>query len=244
MSFPSASLRSARLAALLSLGLGLAQAKGILVRFLAGPAEDSIVRYEVYRADAPGASALPIGKVAAVPGADTLVFSDLTAEKGRPYTYRVTSVNGEGGESDPSEQTQVAFPFLSLPDTLRPDKTTGLTRMVVPSSSDPLRGTAPLALALIDSSRFTLAFDAASHTAVLRSRSGKSDSAWTVVRAGYFDKFEDRDSVLVVVAGPATVSVAFPPDPGRAGKRSRRGALPPLLWNGRNAAGRMPSILR
>ncbi|MDB5047973.1 MAG: hypothetical protein JWO30_1044 [Fibrobacteres bacterium] len=183
------------------------QAKGISIRFLACPPEDSIVRYQVYRSDSTGGVALRLGEVAALAGRDTLDFQDLLAEKGRPYYYTIKGLNADGVSSDPSEETEVGFPILSLPDTLLPDKLTGQTRAVLPLSVDPLRGSAPLALALMDSSRFSVSFDSAARTASFRSRSGRADTGWVVLRAQYFGKFEDKVPLLIIVAATGTVSL-------------------------------------
>jgi hypothetical protein len=236
-------------AGLLALGLALgaapALAKGITVRFLASPAEDSIVRYQILRADAPGATAIPVGELGAVPGADTVAFPDSSAVKGKPYAYTIRSIDSAGAMSDPSEATLVGFPHLDLPDTLRADRITGLVRFLIPASCDPLRGSAPMTLALVDSSRFSLAFAAVTGAVAFRTRSGRADSGWAVLRAEYFGKFADRDSVLVF-AGAQAVSLA--PADGRGGMGGI--ARPPWpkglekVWNGRNAAGRRVSGFR
>ncbi|MDB5103908.1 MAG: hypothetical protein JWP91_1597 [Fibrobacteres bacterium] len=235
MSLSHASILSS---CIIMLGTFMAEAKGISVRFLAGPAEDSLVRYEIYRSSAPGEPALPIGELPAVKGLDTLSFADESAEKGRSYAYLVKGVNAEGIESDPSDTTLVGYPYLSLPDTLRPDKVTGLIRMVLPAGSDPLRGAVPLSLALLDSSRFSLVFDPASNTATLRARSGRTDTGWAVVRAQYFDKFSDLDSVLILPEPRSTVALSTPSQVDRPQNRLSDGNRPRFLWKGRTATGR------
>jgi hypothetical protein len=202
--------RSMPAAACLMLFTGMSgriEAKGIAVRFLACPPEDSIVRYEISRSDSLGGSALILGTVPPAAGGDTLGFQDLLAEKGRPYFYSIRGINAAGVPSDPSEPTQVGFPVLSLPDTLRPDILTGMTRILLPIGCDPLRGGAePLALALMDSSRFSISFDPATRAASFRSRSGKADTGWVILRAQYFGKFEAKAPALVLVAAN-TVSI-------------------------------------
>ncbi|HKP97259.1 MAG TPA: hypothetical protein VJ385_16035 [Fibrobacteria bacterium] len=217
---------SASLAAILLAGLsGAASAKGISVRFLACPPEDSIVRYEVYRSDSAGGSAKAVGVVPASPGSDTLGFRDLSAEKGRPYFYAIKGINAGGVASDPSAQTQVGYPLLSLPDTLRPDQATGATRAVLAPHSDPLLGSAPLVLSLADSARFSVAYDPASRTAAFRSRSGKADTGRVVVRAQYFGKFEDRDTVLILVSATGSAA-SLPRLPGAPAAGAARSAFP------------------
>jgi hypothetical protein len=187
-------------ASLLAFLSGIGHAAGISVRFLACPPEDSIVRYEIHRSDAANGSESILGEVPAVAGADTLDFQDKAAEKGKSYFYAVTGINADGIASDPSVRTQVGFPLLSLPDTLRPDKATGLMRVALPAASDPLRDSVPLDLHLEDSSRFSLAYDPAARTVSFRSRSDRADTGWVVVRAQYYGKFADRESVLVMSA--------------------------------------------
>lgn len=184
----------------------VAPAKGIAVRFLANPDEDSVVRYEVYRAGSPGGASQSLGEMAAVPGADTLSFPDLTAEKGMRYSYTILGVNVDGVVSDHSEATQVAYPVLSLPDTLRPGKGALYATFVLAAASHPLEGSEPLSLALLDSSRFSIGYDPATRLAVFRSRTGSADSGWAVVRAEYFGKFQDRDSLYIVTASASLSS--------------------------------------
>lgn len=226
----------------LGLGAGLAEAKGIQVRFLANPAEDSIVRYQILRAEAPGQPSQPIGELSALPMVDTLGFPDSSAAKGKPYTYSIKAINAEGGISDPSTATMVGFPSLALPDTLRPDNASGLTRFVVSAASDPLRGFERLTLTLLDSTRFTLAFDSATHTATFRTRSGRVDSGWARISAEYYGKFSDQDSVLLIAGTQPTVSLGSAMwDGGSRTTGARSPALPaPLrIWQGRDATGRL-----
>lgn len=234
----------------LALGLGLgaapAEAKGIHVRFLANPAADSIVRYQILRAEAPGQASLPIGELSALPMADTLGFPDSSAAKGKPYAYSIMAINAEGGISDPSTATVIGYPALSLPDTLRPDKASGLTRFVVPAASDPLRGSERLSLTLLDSTRFTLAFDSATHTATFRTRSGLMDSGWARISAQYYGKFSDQDSVLLIAGVQPSVSMGSANrdanSPATGARKEGGGLMPPgpaRLWQGRDAAGRL-----
>jgi hypothetical protein len=237
-------LCSALLGLFLGLGNTPADANGIHVRFLANPAEDSIVKYRILRADAPGQASQSIGEIAAPLLADTLGFPDTTAAKGKPYSYSIKAIDAQGGESDPSGATVVAYPALALPDTLRPDNASGLTRFVIPAASDPLRGTEPLTLTLQDSTRFTLAFDSATHTATFRTRSGRLDSGWARVSAQYYGKFSDQDSVLLVAGVQPTVSLGSPMLKGSAAGARESGIPsglpePMRLWQGRDAAGRL-----
>ena len=245
---PKAPLPQVLFSALFGLVLGLgntpADANGIHVRFLANPAEDSIVKYRILRAEAPGLASQPIGEIAAPLLADTVGFPDLTAAKGKPYSYSIKAVNAGGEESDPSSATVVAYPALALPDTLRPDQVTGLTRFVISAASDPLRGTEPLTLTLLDSTRFTLAFDSATHTATFRTRSGRVDSGWARVSAQYYGKFSDQDSVLLVAGIQPSVSLGSPMWEGGAARTRENGSRsgspqPARLWQGRDAAGRL-----
>lgn len=187
--------------------VGRVEAMGILVKFLPNPPEDSIVRYDVYRADSAGRPGLPIGEILPAPGQDTLRFPDVSAAKGRAYFYTVTAVNAAGAESDLSDETEVGIPSLALPDTLRPDAQ-GITQVTVPFAAAPLKGFATLALETPDSARFVLRYDDASGRAVFGSRSGRADTAKIIVRASYFGKFEDRDTVIVMMAAglPATAN--------------------------------------
>lgn len=200
-----------RILALCSALLCQVAAKGITVRFLASPAEDSIVRYGVYRSGSAQGPATAIGQVSASPLLDTLSFSDTSARKGESYFYSIRAVNLAGIESDPSEATQIAFPVLSLPDTLKPDAASRTTSISLPESTDPLRGYAPLSVALKDSSRFTMAFDLATRTLSFRSRTGKADTGAVIARADYYGKFEDRDTLLVIVAATQASSLRQAP---------------------------------
>jgi|GEM_PF-6489094 len=182
-------------------------AKGITVRFLASPPEDSIAQYTVYRSGSAQGPVSLIGQVSASPHKDTLSFSDTSVNKGTSYFYSIRAVNREGIESDPSEATQIAFPVLSLPDTLRPDAASRATSIALSEAIDPLRGSVPLSVALKDSSRFTMAFDLATRTLSFRSRSGRADTGAVIARAEYFGKFGDKDTLLVIVAASQTSSL-------------------------------------
>jgi hypothetical protein len=249
---PSKPLDTTLPAAFLSVWLGLilalgntpADAKGIHVRFLPNPAEDSIIRYQVLRAEGPGLASAPVGEIAALPLADTLGFPDSSAAKGKPYAYSIKAINAQGGVSDPSGATVVGYPALALPDTLRPDKATGQTRFVIPAASDPLRGLERMVLTLQDSTRFTLAFDSATHTAIFRTRSGRADSGWAKVSAQYFGKFADQDSVLLIAGMEPPASLGGTTWDGPAGRSGESPGLsgPPAplrLWQGRDVTGRL-----
>lgn len=209
------SLHSASL--LLCLALSPAMAAGIRVRFLANPAEDSVVRYEVWRCDSvdayAGAASRLIGSLAADSARDTLAFPDSTARKGVAYLYSLRSLNAAGVASDFSDSARVALPRLDLPDTARP--TAGLTRILLAPGAHPLAGYAPLVLALADSSRLRLVHDTAAGALVFLSPPGLSDTVTAVVRASYHGKFSDLDTVLVLTEGRiATLSIR--PRRGRA----------------------------
>jgi hypothetical protein len=192
-------------------------AKGITIRFLASPPEDSIVRYAVLRGNIPGMPPDTVGKVPALPARDTLVFADSTAARGRAYVYSIIGLTAEGGASDPSESTLVALPSLSLPDTVRADSLGA--RLVLSAAADPLSGSGePLSLSMEDTARFSLEYDPVTRTALIRGRHG-ADAGWAVLSAGYFGKFRDRDSVWLILPGPAPVgararagTAAPPPD--------------------------------
>jgi hypothetical protein len=198
------------ISAMLALFCGQSSAKGVYVRFLANPAEDSIVRYIVYRSTVSGDSGEAVGELAAVAGRDTLSFPDSNVDRGKPYFYTITARNAGGLESDRSTETEEAFPLLSLPDTLRPDAVSRLTRVSLSSGADPMNGAAPLSVSLADSARFFVTYDAGTHRATFRSRSGLADTARLIVRAGYFGKFEDRDTALVIVSASSSVSISAP----------------------------------
>jgi hypothetical protein len=200
-------MRFSGIPALCSFLICHAAAKGITVRFLASPQEDSIVRYAVYRSGSAQGADSAIGQVSASPYRDTLGYSDTTARKGESYFYTIRAVNAAGLESDPSEATQIGFPVLSLPDTLRPEAASRTTSIALPETNDPLRGSTPLSVALKDSSRFTMAFDLATRTLTFRSRSGKADTGAVIARAEYFGKFEDRDTLLIMVAASPGTSL-------------------------------------
>lgn len=197
---------------LLALLSGGAGAKGIAVRFLACLPSDSIVRYEIYRSGSAATAPLLAGETFASPGDDTLSFRDVLAEKGKAYFYTIKAINAAGLASDPSGRTAVGYPRLSLPDTLRPGKTAGLTTSLPGWLADPLRGIAPLEVFLLDSSRFTLAYDSALSALAFRSRLGKADTGRIIVRARYFGKFEDRDTLVILTTASGTVALAGSPD--------------------------------
>jgi hypothetical protein len=195
-----------------------AHSKGIAVRFLACPPEDSIVRYGVWRSDGAGAAPALLGEIAAA-GSDTLEFLDTAAAKGRAYAYSVTAVNAGGLASDPSEATRVGFPRLSLPDTLRLEAGRA-SNVALPPSADPLEGEASLLISLRDSSGFTLTYDASARSLAFRARGAKGDTALAVVRAQYFGKFGDADSLWILAAAAAPVGLPQA-RPGGAGAASR-----------------------
>lgn len=169
-----------------------AVSKGITVRFLPNPPEDSVVSYQVLRAEGPGLAPVPVGLVPAAAGSDTFSFADTSALKGRPYLYSIVGLDAAGGASAPSESTEVAQPFLALPDTLTGDSRGA--RFSLALGADPLSGLAPLALSLEDSSRFTLRYDSAARQIVFAAR-GEAHSGPVTVRAAYFGKFTDRATV-------------------------------------------------
>ena len=157
-----------------------ALSKGILVRFLPNPPEDSIVTYRVLRADGPGLAPAPVGDVPAAVNRDTFSFADSSALKGRPYLYSIIGLNAGGGISDPSESTTVATPILGLPDTLLGGAQGA--RWTLALAADPLAGVSPLALALADSSHFLLRYDSAARQIVFTPR-GSMLSGQVAVRA-------------------------------------------------------------
>lgn len=191
--------QASRIALFLVLASLQAFAKGITVRFLPNPAEDSVVEYRILRA-APGLPPAQVGRIAAAPGRDTFSFADTSALKGLAYRYSIIGMNAAGGASDPSESTQVALPSLSLPDTLRAQGQGALWTLAL--AADPLSGEAPLALSLEDSSLFLLRYDAWTHQLDLSPRAD-ARQGWIVVRATYYGKFADRDSIWLTFEGTA-----------------------------------------
>lgn len=182
--------------------------KGILVRFLPNPPEDSVVSYQVMRADGFALAPVQVGQMAAVAGSDTLAFADTTALKGRPYVYSIIGLDAGGGASAPSESTEVAQPFLALPDTLSGGSQGA--RFTLSLGANPLSGSAPLSLSLEDSSRFSLRYDSAAGQIVFAPR-GAARSGQVVVRATYFGKFTDRGSAWISLE-----ATALRPAPGAA----------------------------
>jgi hypothetical protein len=182
---------ASRFAIFIGLAALPAFAKGITVRFLPNPAEDSVVEYRILRA-APGLPPAQIGRITAAAGRDTFSFADTSAIKGLAYRYSIIGMDAGGGASDPSESTEVALPSLSLPDTLRADARE--VRWTLALGADPLSGAAPLALSLEDSSHILLRYDAWTHQ-ILFSPRGEAVPGWAVVRATYYGKFADRDSI-------------------------------------------------
>jgi hypothetical protein len=228
--------RSIPLAAFLALGLaaGMARAKGILVKFLPNPAEDSIVRYDVYRSEDSGALGSAMGSI--VPTVtDTLRYPDLAVERGRAYFYSVKAVNAGGLESDPSDRTEAGLPLLALPDTLKPDSLPGLARFRLAGGARPL-SRAPFALSAslgaADGARLAFRFDTASGWMEFRPTSGLGDTARVIVRGSYYDKFEDSDTMLVIVSAAAPTGTARPHAPA-----SSRAAAPSALRISRDAGG-------
>lgn len=185
---------------LLSLAASPALSKGIVVRFLPNPPEDSVVTYRVLRADGPGLAPVPVGDVPAAVGRDTFAFADSSALKGRPYLYSIIGLNAGGGISDPSESTTVATPILGLPDTLQGGAQGA--RWTLALGADPLAGASPLALSLADSSRFLLRYDSAARQIVFTAR-GSALSGQVVVRATYFGKFTDQRTVWLSMESTA-----------------------------------------
>lgn len=182
------------------LSIRTATAAGILVRFLASPPEDSVVRYDIWRLDSTASALVKIGSLAAgMAAADTLAFPDSTARKGVAYLYCLRAVNAAGLESEPSDSARVAVPRLALPDTVRP--TAGQTRLPLAPGAHPLAGIAPLAVSLADSTRLRLVHDTATGSLIFLSPLGLADTVTAVIRASYHGKFQDVDTVLVMVAG-------------------------------------------
>ena len=179
-------------------------ASGITVRFLPNPPGDSIMRYAVLRSQGAGQAARELGQVAAQPGRDTLSFADSGASRGQAYLYSIVGIDASGARSEPSESTQVALPALNLPDTLRAEA--GGARWRLPVGSDPLSGIVPLALYAADTSRFQLAYDAVSRDLAIVPR-GAGDTGWVVLRAIYFGKFGDRDSLWLTRSGPKSAAL-------------------------------------
>jgi hypothetical protein len=215
-------------ASLFAICIGLAAlpafAKGITVRFLPNPAEDSVVEYRILRAE-PGLPPAQIGRVAVAAGRDTFSFADTSALKGLAYRYSIIGMNAGGGASDPSESTEVALPSLSLPDTLRADAREARWNLAL--SADPLSGAAPFSLSLEDSSRFVVRYDAASHQLMFAPR-GEAVQGWAVVRATYYGKFADRESIWLAFEATGIKAAA----PGRAGRAM---GLPPT-WSARQGS--------
>ncbi len=201
-----------------------AVAKGITVRFLPNPAEDSVIEYRILRA-APGLPPAQIGRLPASPGRDTFSFADTSAARGLAYRYSIIGMNAGGGASDPSESTDVALPSLSLPDTLRAAARESYWTLAL--AADPLSGAAPLALALEDSSRFSLGYDAPTHRIRFSPR-GQAAQGWAVVIATYYGKFADRDSIWL----------AFDATGIRDAMHARNGRSPhlPATWSARQGS--------
>jgi hypothetical protein len=193
--------------ALLCLSLRPASAIGIRVRFLASPAEDSVVRYDVWRCDSSGAPA-KVGSLPAAAAADTLSFPDSTARRGVAYTYCLRAVNAAGVESDPSDSARVALPRLAFPDSALP--AAGETRIALSPAAHPLRGHASLAFTLADSSRLRIVHDTAAGAVVFLSPLGLADTVTAIVRASYHGKFSDLDTLRVIVAARGLSAVAGP----------------------------------
>jgi hypothetical protein len=192
--------------------LSQAAEAGVLVRFLANAAGDSVARYDLYRSETEGLPGARIGSLPALPG-DTLAFADSQVVRGRSYSYSLKAVNAAGGESDASEAVRVAFPALGMPDTLFPGTGSAGTPYRLPASAHPLAGFSALSVELVDSTRFRLRYNEAAGTLEFFSRSGRSDTGRAVIRAAYFGKFEDRDSVVLIVAAetPSGVGVGEVP---------------------------------
>jgi hypothetical protein len=209
---------------------GSPRAKGVLVKFLPCPPEDSVARYDVYRSADSTQPGLPVGFILPV-AVDTLRYPDPAAGKGSAWYYSIKAVNAAGLESDPSGWTEAGAPLLALPDTLRPDLS-GLTRHALASSAHPLRAAAPL-FSLADSSRFLIRFDSAGARLEFLSRDGRADTGLVVVRASYYAKFSDEDTVLVIAAKRAVTALAAPGvDPEPAKPRAARSATGLLVLTG------------
>jgi hypothetical protein len=199
--------------AFLLIGLALpAFAKGITVRFLPNPPEDSIAKYAVLRADG-AAAPVQVGEVPALPARDTFAYADTAAARGRAYVYSIVAIDAAGNASDPSDSTEVALPSLGLPDTL--SGAAADARWSLPAGADPLTGVSPLSLSLEDTTRFSLRLDSLTHTAVFATR-GAALSGWAMVRAAYFGKFIDRDSVWLSFGSAGAVTALRAPGPGPA----------------------------
>lgn len=209
--FPRAFAAAAFIAALAA---DPGHSRGILVRFLASPGEDSVARYDVYRGR-PGDSALRIGSLPAAPGSDTLTYPDSGAAKGVAYRYAIRAVATSGLESDPSDSTWIGTPRLALPDTLR-IPAGGPARIALPPEAHPLIGHAPLLLAIDREDRLRLRHDTAAGSLELHARDYRPDTVRAVIAASYHGKFQDADTVVVILEGMSATSAAAPSQGGSA----------------------------
>lgn len=218
---------------LAALSASPAFSKGIMVRFLPNPPEDSVVTYRVLRADGPGLAPVPVGDVPAAVSRDTFSFADSTALKGRPYLYSIIGLDAGGGISDPSESTEVAMPVLGLPDTLQGGAQGARWTLAV--GTDPLAGAFPLALSLADTSRFLLRYDSAARQIVFTAR-GSALSGQVIVRATYFGKFTDQRAVWL-----AMEPTALTPRPGGGATGPGQAWDLPPTWSPRSGSLRFRS---
>lgn len=210
--FARAALAAAFLTALCA---GRSHSRGILVRFLASPAEDSVARYDIYRSLPGDSAAARIGSLPAAPGADTLAWPDSAAAKGVAYRYAIRAVTSNGWESDPSDSTWIGAPRLALPDTLR-IPAGGPARFVLPPEAHPLKGHAPLLLSADREDRVRLHHDTAAGALELHARDHRTDTFRVVIAAAYHGKFQDADTVVVLLEGTATTALAAAPRGGPA----------------------------
>jgi hypothetical protein len=184
-----------------------AQTQGFLVRFLANL--DATTKYSVYRSNTPGSVGLKIGEVIPT-GKDTLEFGDLNVVKGTAYFYSVTGTFASGLESDFSSQSAVAYPSISLPDTIRSLPGIAAATFVLDAKMDPLANIAPLDAQIEGTSPFNVQFVPGTHSLVVTSKLGLVQAGKVKIRTSYYGQFQDLDSTVVVISTTAAINPAFP----------------------------------
>jgi hypothetical protein len=190
------SLPKSALPALAWAAFSWGQSPGIQVRFLSNPAPDSVAKYTVYRSNAAGTQGTSLGEVSPA-ASDTLSFNDTTAKKGIAYWYSLTGTTRGGLESEYSSQTAVAFPVLSLPDSLPLKTGTGYGYVNLTDSTHPLRWIAPLDVEVFEpGNRVKAAFEENEAGIFLYSPDG-SFSGTVRLRISYFGQFAAEDTFRV-----------------------------------------------
>ncbi len=173
------------------------QGKGIEVKFLPSPAEDNIVRYELYRSETPGQTGNQVADLRSPPQSDTLSIPDTTAIKGVAYFYSLKSFAADGQASEFSSQSRVAHPLLTLPDTLTFGENDSDIEFTYGPAFHPLGDDTHLVLSHSDSAVVSVTVDKATGRLIFHAKKKAYFLRNMDVTASYYGKFSDQGTLVV-----------------------------------------------